>query len=433
MTLRPVVASLAGVLLLGIIGAVSVIVLQYVHDPGSAIASVAVADRSGQIERGRALALAANCMGCHTKRGGAAYAGGRVIPTPFGELYSPNITADPTDGIGAWSADAFWRALHNGKSRDGRFLYPAFPYTDYTKISRPDADAMYAFFQTVTPVAQANLAPALRFPFNQRFLLAGWRALYFRPGVFQADPARSVQWNRGAYLVQGAGHCNACHANRNMVGATGNGTDLAGGLIPVLGWYAPSLTSSQESGLGNWSTRDIVDLLRTGVSARGAVFGPMAEVVSGSLQHIAESDLTAMAVYLQSLPATAPGDGVVQALALTDTEQRLQQRGATLYRDQCAACHQEDGRGAPPAYPPLAGNQAITTVSSINAIRMVLNGGYPPATTGNPRPYGMPPFGPVLNDDDVAAVVTYVRSAWGNRAVPVSAPEVRRYRAAPAE
>ena len=430
MRILPILAGLAGAVVLAAVG---VMAQQFLHDPGSEIAAVAVADGARQVERGRYLAHASDCIGCHSTRGGAAYAGGRTIPTPFGELYSPNITADATTGIGAWSADDFWRALHNGKSRDGQFLYPAFPYTDYTKISRADSDAMYAFFKTVAPVAQANRAPALRFPFNQRYLLAGWRALYFRPGVFQADPARSVQWNRGAYLVQGPGHCNACHANRNVVGATGNGADLAGGLIPVLGWYAPSLTSNQESGLGDWAARDVVDLLQTGVSNHGAVFGPMAEVVSDSLQYLTREDLGAMAVYLQSLPATVPADGLDKAAPLTGTELRRQQRGAALYRDQCVACHQADGRGAPPAYPPLAGNQAITTVSSINAIRMVLNGGYPPATAGNPRPYGMPPFGPALDDEDVASVVTYIRSAWGNRAVPVSALEVRRYRAAPIE
>ena len=429
MRVRTILAGLAGAVVLACAG---VVALQTLHDPGSDIAAVAVADGARQIERGRYLAHAADCIGCHTTRGGAAYAGGRTIPTPFGELYSPNITADRATGIGAWSAGEFWRALHNGKSRDGSFLYPAFPYTDYTRISRADADAMYAFFRTVTPVAQANRAPALRFPFNQRFLLAGWRALYFRPGVFEADPARSVQWNRGAYLVQGAGHCNACHANRNLVGATGNGADLAGGLIPVLGWYAPSLTSNRESGLGDWATRDVVDLLQTGVSQRGAVFGPMAEVVKDSLQYLTREDLTAMAVYLQSLPASVQSGGVDKAVA-GDPDERLQQRGAALYKDQCVACHQADGRGKPPAYPPLAGNQAITTVSSINAIRMVLNGGYAPATAGNPRPYGMPPFGPALDDEDVAAVVTYIRTAWGNRAVPVTALEVRRYRAAPIE
>ncbi len=430
MQLKRILAWVTGAI---VVAASAVVGLQFVHDPGSSTPAVAVADRARQIEDGRYLAHAAGCIGCHTMRGGAAYAGGRAIPTPFGNLYAPNITADVATGLGAWSADDFWRALHNGKSRDGRFLYPAFPYTDYTKISRADADAMYAFFKTVPPVVQANRAPALRFPYNQRFLLAGWRALYFQPGGYQVDPARSVQWNRGAYLVQGAGHCNACHAARNIVGASTGGPDLAGGLIPVLGWYAPSLTSNQESGLGTWKTQDVVDLLRTGVSARGAVFGPMAEVVKDSLQYLSEADLNAMALYLQVLPASAPADGVEKTPAAVEPESRQQMRGAMVYRDQCVACHKADGRGAAPDYPPLAGNQAINTASSINAIRMVLNGGYPPSTAGNPRPYGMPPFGQSLDDEDVAAVVTYIRSTWGNRAVPVSAVEVRRHRAAPIE
>ena len=207
--------------------------LQYWSDPGADQASVAVTNPAEQIQRGAYLARAGDCMACHTARGGAEYAGGRLIATPFGDFFSPNITSDPDTGLGRWSADEFWRALHNGKSKDGSFLYPAFPYPNYTKITRADADAMYAYFQTVPAVPQQNRPHTLRFPYNQRPLLAVWRALYFRPGVYQPDTGQSVDWNRGAYLVQGLGHCNACHADRNALGATSNSASLAGGLIPI--------------------------------------------------------------------------------------------------------------------------------------------------------------------------------------------------------
>lgn len=410
---------------------VAVLGIQYLHDPGSKEPGIPAANAAQQVARGSYLARAGDCMACHTARGGASYAGGRVIPTPFGKLYSPNITPDAATGIGSWSADDFWRALHNGKSRDGRFLYPAFPYTDYTKITRTDSDAMFAYFKTLPAIRQSNREHELRFPYNQRILLAGWRALYFRPGVYQADTRQTTEWNRGAYLVQGLGHCTACHTNRNAFGATEQGADLTGGLLPSLGWYAPSLTSDAEAGLGNWDKQHIADLLKTGVSPRGTVFGPMAEVVRRSLQHLSDQDVTAMAGYLKSLPQTS---APVAANKVQGKDvQAVLKLGAKLYGDHCVECHKANGSGIPPAYPPLAGNRAITMPSSVNPIRMVLNGGYPPSTQGNPRPYGMQPFGPVLSDAEVAAVVSYIRNSWGNNAPLVLPIEVNRYRAVPVE
>lgn len=410
---------------------VAVLGIQTLHDPGSKEPGMPAANAAQQVARGSYLARAGDCMACHTARGGASYAGGRVIPTPFGKLYSPNITPDAATGIGSWSADDFWRALHNGKSRDGRFLYPAFPYTDYTKITRTDSDAMFAYFKTLPAIKQANKEHELRFPYNQRILLAGWRALYFRPGVYQPDTGQTTEWNRGAYLVQGLGHCTACHTNRNAFGATEQGADLTGGLLPSLGWYAPSLTSDAEAGLGNWDKQHIVDLLKTGVSPRGTVFGPMAEVVRHSLQHLSDDDVVAMAGYLKSLPQTS---AAVAANKVQGKDvQAVLKLGAKLYGDHCVECHKANGSGIPPAYPPLAGNRAITMPSSINPIRMVLNGGYPPSTQGNPRPYGMQPFGPVLSDAEVAAVVSYIRNSWGNNAPLVLPIEVNRYRAVPVE
>lgn len=423
-----------------VLTAATVFGVDYLHDAGGIESDSNAAGRAGtpladaaQIARGDYLARAGNCMACHTTRGGAAYAGGRLLATPFGNLYTPNITPDMESGIGRWTSDDFWRALHNGKSRDGRLLYPAFPYTEYTKITRTDADAMFAYFKTLPAIEQPNRAHALRFPYNQRFLLAGWRALYFRPGVYQPQPRQTQEWNRGAYLVQGLGHCAACHAPRNRLGATGPDADLAGGMIPVMGWHVPALNSSVDGGLANWDQQHLVDFLKTGVSPRGTVFGPMAEVVRQSLQHLSDQDAAAMATYLKSLPPASADTTPTPSPVHEGKAGDVLKLGEKLYGAHCVECHQVDGRGVFPAYPSLAGNSALSSASSINAIRMVLNGGYPPSTEGNPRPYGMAPFGSVLNDAEVAAVVSHIRNSWGNSSPLVSPLAVNRSRGVPDE
>ena len=410
---------------------VAVVGYQMMQHPDRAHVSQPVVDRAAQLERGAYLARVGDCMACHTARGGQPYAGGRSLSTPFGALHAPNITPDAVTGIGDWSADDFWRAMHNGRGRDGRFLYPAFPYTSYTRVSREDSDAIYAWMRTIPPVRQENRDHELRFPYNQRWLLAGWRALYFRPGVFEVETSQPAQWNRGAYLVQGLGHCVACHSSRNALGATSLQGDLSGGLIPISNWYAPALTPDAATGLGDWDTADLAALLKTGVSMKSAVYGPMAEVVAQSLQHLTDQDATAMAIYLKSLPQKQPPAPAAPTVSDAQAKQLVEQ-GAKLYDKHCVECHRADGSGKPPAYPRLAGNNSIAA-SSVNPIRMVLNGGYPPSTKGNPRPYGMPPYGPVMNDEEVAAVVSYVRSAWGNRGAAVGAGEVSRYRTVPLE
>jgi len=389
--------------------------------------------RSAQVLRGEYLARAGDCGGCHTVKGGEAYAGGLAIPTPFGTLFAPNITPDPDTGIGRWSAEDFWRAMHEGKSRDGALLYPAFPYTNYTKVVRAEADDLFAYFQWVKPVHKANRKHELAFPYNQRKLLVGWRALYFKAGEYKPDPSQSPEWNRGAYLVEGLGHCDACHSPRNMLGAVSRGDVIAGGLIPIQNWYAPSLTSSRETGLGKWAVSDVVDLLKTGVSARGAVFGPMAIVVHDSLQHMTESDITAMATYLKSQAEEAEAPEPPHFVVTDKQAEALVARGEKLYEDRCADCHQRGGEGVPRIYPPLANNESIVMRYPINAIRVVVNGGFPPSTQDNPRPYGMPPFGQDLSDEDIAAVVSYVRQSWGNRAPAVSPAEIAGARAIPVD
>ena len=373
------------------------------------------------VARGAYLARAGNCMACHTARGGEPYAGGRAIETPFGAVYTSNLTPDEMSGIGSWSAAHFWRAMHNGRSKDGRLLYPAFPYTSYTQVTREDSDALFAYLRSLPAVFKPNHAHTLRFPFDSQAALAVWRALYFKPGVHQPDASRSAEWNRGAYLVQGLGHCSACHSARNALGATA-GLDLAGGLIPMQNWYAPSLASPHEAGVADWERGDIVSLLRDGVSKRGYVSGPMAGVVLGSTQYLSPDDLGAMAQYLKELPSsTATPPPVAEATGSAT--------GAKLYEQHCAGCHGIKGDGVPNAYPPLAGNRAVTMPQTANLVQIVLHGGYAPATQGNPRPFGMPPFVLVLSDIEIAAVLTHLRQSWGNRASGVTAVDVNRIRA----
>lgn len=375
------------------------------------------------VERGAYLARVGNCAACHTARGGAAFAGGKGIETPFGTVYSSNLTPDAQTGLGQWSADHFWRAMHHGRSRDGRLLYPAFPYPDYTHVTREDSDALYAFLRSLPAASLANRPHDLRFPYNSQAALAVWRALFFAPGTPLADASRSAEWNRGAYLVRGLGHCQACHATRNALGATSNALDLSGGLIPMQNWYAPSLASTSEAGVQGWSTDEIVRLLRDGRSDRGAAMGPMAEVVFGSTQHLREADLRAMASYLQALPAH---DAPKRSAAAVPDGARTQ--GQRLYQAHCAECHGEQGEGGGAAYLPLAGNRTVTMQSSANLVKIVLNGGFAPTTAGHPRPYGMPPFGQSLNDAEIAALASYVRTAWGNQAGSVSELDVFRMR-----
>ena len=384
-----------------------------------------------QVARGRYLATAGNCMGCHTVPGGDAYAGGRAIDTPFGAVFSSNLTPDPDTGIGTWSSDHLWRALHHGRSRDGRMLYPAFPYPNYTHVTREDSDAIYAYLRTLAPVRRANTSHTVGFPYNTRPALAVWRALFFSPGGSLADPSQSADWNRGAYLVQGLGHCNACHSARNLLGGTTGVLDLSGGLIPMQNWYAPSLGSPDEAGVGDWEVAEIVALLRDGVSPRATVIGPMAEVVQNSTQHLAAADLQAMATYLKALPQRStrpPLPASAASAASAPAAMRLNTRGRELYELHCAQCHGVEGQGVPGAYPALAKNRAVTMEPPANLVRAVLLGGYAPATAGNPRPYGMPPFATVLDENDVAAVLTYVRTHFGNEGTAVTALEVHRYR-----
>ena len=389
---------------------------------------------AAQIEQGRYRALAGNCMACHPTRGGTPFAGGRRIDTPFGGVYSSNLTPDPETGVGQWTAQDFWHAMHRGRSKDARLLAPAFPYNHTSVITRQDSDAIFAWLNTQAPVVQAQPAHTLVWPVGTQPALAVWRSLFFQSNPFQTDHKQSAEWNRGAYLVQGLGHCAACHSPRNALGASGPVSDLSGGLMPVVNWYAPDLTRDAESGLASTPLPEIVRLLRTGGSATAQTSGPMGEVVQHSLQHLKEADLQAMAVYLQSraqsTPQPAPAAAKPSRISL-----QVATQGAKVYERQCLQCHGEQGAGIQTAsgevaYPALAGNRAVLLSDPTNLVQLVLYGGYGPATEGHPRPFGMPPAVLELDDRDIAAVLTHLRSRWGNQTSEVTPLQVNRIRAA---
>lgn len=381
------------------------------------------------VAKGEYLARAGDCIACHTAPEGEVFAGGRPMPTPFGTLYTSNITPDAEHGIGKWSADDFYKTMHHGRFPDDGLLYPAMPFGSYTKVTREDSDAIFAYLQTIQPVATKDRPHELDFPYNNRSLVLGWRTLFFTEGEFKKDETKSEEWNRGAYLVEGLGHCGMCHTPINALGGNSESDAFKGGLIPMQNWYAPSLTSNKEAGLGDWSIEDITDLLKKGISKRGVVYGPMADVVYNSLQYLTDEDTKAMAVYLKSIATDSP-EPPVSRLPHSESS-LLVSLGKSVYDRQCSSCHGSNGEGKPPHYPPLAGNQSIQMESAVNAIRMVLNGGYPPGTQGNPMPYGMPPFSVSLSDDEVAAVVSYIRTSWGNRGTTVSAADANELRSAP--
>jgi mono/diheme cytochrome c family protein len=412
-----------------------------------------------QVQRGAYLAKVGNCAACHTARGGAAFAGGKAISTPFGTVYTSNITPDAASGIGKWSADAFYRAMNEGRSADGHLLTPAFPYPNYTHVTRADADDLYNYFMHgVAPVAQANKPHDLPFPFNTQLALAFWRTLFFEKaventintiaakainspasGLKESVKADDLTIQRGAYLVRGLGHCSACHAERNALGASVNSqfSDqlLGGALMPMRDWYAPSLVDPTEAGVAHLPRQDVVALLKTGIAPNASMLGPMAEVVAGSTQFWTDADLNATAAYLQSLPQISVQDGgkySTKSMGYEKSKPVLFNKGAELFTQHCATCHGEQGQGmrveGSVALPALAGNRAITLANTTNLVRILLAGGYAPSTVGNPRPFGMPPFAHVLNDEDIAAVTTYIRHAWGNQADSVTAADVVRQR-----
>jgi mono/diheme cytochrome c family protein len=370
---------------------------------GNAFAQTAQAD---VVARGAYLARAGDCVSCHTAPGGAPYAGGYRLDTPFGYLLAPNITPDAATGIGRWSADDFWRALHQGVNRRGQDMYPVMPFDFYTRVTREDSDAIFAYLRSLPAVNNLVVVNHLRFPFNQRWSMAVWRELYFNEGSYKNDPAKSAAWNRGAYLVEGLGHCSACHSPRNALGGIEKDKAYTGATVD--GWFALNLTSELHTGLGSWTVDQIATYLKTGaVPGKTTALGPMALVAKNSTSQMTDADLTAMATYLKDIPANST---LRQGKPAPDPTRAA---GASLYLDHCAGCHLSGGRGLPGVFPPLAGNGVVVASDPADILKVVLYG-----VPAQGKYVPMPAFASLLSDQQVADLSNYVRTSWGNAASP---------------
>jgi mono/diheme cytochrome c family protein len=379
------------------------------------------------LERGAYLARLGNCTGCHSTPGGAPYAGGRRLSTPFGTVVAANLTPDPQTGLGRWTAEAFRRALADGRSADGRPLLPGCPYPNLGLIGARDADDLFAHLRSQAPQRHAVPAHELHGAYAWPQALLAWRAAYFRRAELPAaPPAARADWSRGAWLVGGPGHCSACHGRRNAWGANDGAFDLRGGTVPTSGWIAPSLLDPRAASVAGWSEDEVVALLRDGRNRHATVSGPMATVVAHSLQHWREADLRAAAEFLRRLPP--PDRPSAPPAAAAPPAQAVLLRGERLYADHCADCHGPNGEGVADDGPALAGNRALALDSPVNVLRIVLGGGFGPSTRGQPRPPGMPPFATLLGDDELAAVVSFVRWRHGAQASAVDALDVNRQR-----
>jgi len=368
--------------------------------------AVARPDEANQVDRGKYLAHAADCGSCHSRPGGAPFSGGEALKTPFGKIYAPNITSDRKTGIGNWTRDDFVRTLREGINKKGELLYPAMPYSNYTRMSDEDIDAIWAYIRTIPPVH--NIAPGNTFPFplNVRSGLAVWRSLYFKPARFAETPDKDAGWNRGAYLVEAFGHCGACHTPRNLAMAPESQHRLTGSQIT--GWYAPDISNDPISSISNWDVDTLARFLKTGQGKDNVKsFGPMQEVVHDSLRYLSDSDLHAIAIYLKDMPGNPqPKNDATKPVPEPDTV-----AGKAVYEQQCSSCHGNDGKGSQGAVPALAGNTAVTASEPYNLIMAVLEGFDPQAAWG-----AMPSFAKVLDDQQIADVTNYVRTQWGNHA-----------------
>jgi alcohol dehydrogenase (quinone), cytochrome c subunit len=387
--------------------------------------------------QGEYLARAGDCVSCHSVRGGKAFAGGLKMGTPLGNIYSTNITPDAETGIGSYTLADFDRALRRGVAKDGHHLYPAMPYPSYAKLTDEDVGALYDFFmKEVPPVRQANAPSEIPWPLNIRWPLAIWNAIFLDESVYRPNSGQSAEWNRGAYLIEGLGHCGACHTQRGLAWneEAVDETDahfLAGAMLDF--WSAPNLRGDPNAGLGRWSETDLVEFLKTGHNRDGSAFGSMLDVINNSSPYLSDDDLAAIATYLKSLPATgligpvyAYDDATARALRGGHSDQI----GAALYAGQCVSCHVDDGKGFAPYLPPLAGNPTVLDSDSSSLINIVLNGSYPMVVKGTPDAYRMPQFRIQFTDREIADVVTFIRNAWGNHGGAVTPDRVAALRRA---
>ena len=370
------------------------------------------------VERGRYLAAAGDCAGCHTPTGGAPYAGGRPLETPFGTVLSANLTPDAT-GLKGWNADQFYRAMHEGIAANGEHLYPAFPYNYFAKMPRADTDALFAYLQSLPPVANAPDRNQLPFPFNIRALMSVWNLLYLDKATFKPDPSHTEQWNRGAYLVEGPGHCAACHTPKTVLGGAKTGHDFQGGAFGT--WFAPDLTPNGRTGLGGWTRDETVAFLRTGRNAHASASGEMGLVVQDSTSQLSDDDLQAIAAYLGD---RAPSP----AVSMTAPDASIMKTGEAIFVDECSACHLSHAQGQALAFPPLAHSANVQQTDPTTALHLILAGAQAAPTRAEPTPFTMPAFAWKLDDRQVAAVATYIRNNWGNAAPQVTADEVSKVR-----
>ena len=418
---------------------------------GAAPASKAVSgDLAASIKRGAYLAKMADCAGCHTATPGAdakgnpinppAFAGSLPMNSPFGTIYSSNITPDPRYGIGAYNYEQFADVLRKGVARDGSHLYPAMPFPSFSKINESDMRDLYAYFMHgVTPVATPAHETRLPFPFNQRWALGIWSWMFSPNSPYQADAKHDVHWNRGAYLVQSLGHCGACHTPRGPayeeLGYTGSSPlYLSGGTNDH--WFAPDLRSTSPSGLGRIPAADVAAFLKHGHGGSLITFGSMVQVVEDSTQYVEEQDLDDIATYLKSLPAGesaghyAPNSlNAAQSVDAVRTG-HVDRPGAGLYLSSCARCHQANGQGVAGKYPALAGNPVVLGSDTQSLIRLLIEGGRSPETESGPLPRKMPAFSDQFTDKEMARVLTFVRTTWGNSAAPVTDRDIDRVRSA---
>jgi len=404
-----------------------------------AFVSSAYAADDALVARGAYLARAGDCIACHSAPRGKPLAGGLPMMTPLGAIYTTNITPDPDTGIGRYTEEEFARALREGVAKDGHNLYPAMPYPSYAKINDEDMHALYAYFMHgVAPVKQANREADIKWPLNMRWPLKLWNAVFLEKGVYRSKAGQDVAWNRGAYLIQGLGHCGSCHTPRGIAFQE-KGLDesssayLTGGLLD--NWFASNLTGEHNTGLGRWSEQGVATFLKTGANAHASAFGSMTSVINNSTQALSDADVAAMARYLKSLPAAGGSGGAPysydqKATKVSLTRPAATDSGARVYTAYCMHCHGADGRGFAPMLAPLAGNPNVLEKDPSSLINVTLNGTDDLVLNGVPAPYPMPRYSPVLNDQQVADVLTFIRGAWNNNTPAVQAEDVAKMRKA---
>lgn len=372
-----------------------------------------------QVRRGQYLVAVGDCMSCHLRSGAEPLAGGLGLVTPFGVIYSANITSDQRTGIGAWTNEQFYRAMHDGIGVRGENLYPAFPYASFRLATREDDDAIIAFLRTTPAVDYTPPKNQLIFPLNFRSVVGVWNLLFLGPGEFRADEHQSAEWNRGAYLVNGLGHCGGCHTPMNYAGAQESSVRFHGARLD--NWFAPDLTANDRTGLGLWSTTDIVEYLSNGRNARANAGGPMAEVIRNSSSLLNPADLLAVAVYLKSQAATRIASQVLPAPG-------AMVRGAAIYADACASCHLQDGIGQASLFPRLSHDAMVQQNDPIGLEHLILAGGVTGTSSRRPSALAMPSFAWKLTDGEIADVATFIRNSWGNEASGLSASDVETVR-----